>query len=89
MVTKGLPWSSQLLPNRTPTPDSIAGMKLEVKCSVAGYLDEFGGTLAPNVGTGTLEFSPGSGTLHDSNTGAATAEGSLKLTAGPGKVTAH
>ena len=88
VIPKGLAWSSQLLPNRTPVPDNIAGVK-EVKCSIAGFLDEFGGTLAPDVGTGTLEFSPTSGTLHDSSTGTATVEGSLKLAAGPGKVTAH
>jgi alpha-tubulin suppressor-like RCC1 family protein len=87
VISKGLPWPSHLIAG-TPVRDEIEKIKLEVRCSGSGFLDEYGGALTPEVGAGVLTFASGSGELEDIGHKKATVTGADKLTAPPGKVTA-
>jgi alpha-tubulin suppressor-like RCC1 family protein len=84
----GLNWPSHLIPG-PPVRDQIEKVELEIRCSGSGLLDKYKGTLTPEVGNGVLAFGAGSGELEDSGTHKANITGSDKLTATPGKITAH
>lgn len=80
----GLPWPTHLT-SGSPTRDEIEKIDLEIRCSISGLLDEYKGTLAPEVGNSVLTFGPGSGELEDSLHHKATLVGTDKLS---GKTTA-
>ena len=84
----GLGWPSHLIPG-PPVRDQIEKIDLEIRCSGSGFLDKYEGTLTPEVGNGVLTFGAGSGELEDSGNHKANVTGTDKLTAGPGKITAH
>ncbi len=84
----GLNWPSHLTPG-PPVRDQIEKVDLEIRCSTSGYLDKYEGTLTPEVGNGVLAFGAGSGELEDSGNHKANVTGTDKLTAPPGKITAH
>jgi alpha-tubulin suppressor-like RCC1 family protein len=80
----GLPWPSHLTAT-SQVRDEIEKIDLEVRCSGSGLLDDYKGTLAPEVGNSVLTFGPGSGELEDSLHHKATLTGTDKLA---GKITA-
>ena len=80
----GLPWPSHLTAG-SPVRDEIEKVDLEIRCSISGYLDEYKGTLTPEVGNSVLTFGAGSGELEDSLHHKATITGTDKLA---GKITA-
>jgi alpha-tubulin suppressor-like RCC1 family protein len=84
----GLNWPSHLTPG-PPVRDQIEKIELEIRCSGSGLLDKYKGTLTPEVGNGVLTFGAGSGELEDSGSHKANITGTDKLTAAPGKITAH
>lgn len=58
----GLPWATKLV-EVPPIADEIVGVTLEFKCKGTGTLFVLSGTLSPWVGSSTLEFTSGTGTL--------------------------
>jgi hypothetical protein len=91
VVSTSLPWPSELIEG-PPIRDEITGISVEVKCvgpkpSSVTYT----GTLTPEVGSSTLVFGAGSGSLNGSNSTTATVTGTDKLKGPPGdtKITAE
>ncbi len=83
VIPLGLPWQTRLT-SGTPTRDEIESIRLEIKCSVSGKLDEYSGTLTPEVSGSTLVFGAGSGALEDVLHHKATVSGTDKLSGGYG-----
>jgi hypothetical protein len=87
VISNGLTWPSHLI-SGSPVRDAIEHIKLEFRCSGGGVLDEYQGTLTPEVGSGVLTFGTGLGELEDVSNTKATVTGTDKLKAPPGKITA-
>jgi alpha-tubulin suppressor-like RCC1 family protein len=88
VLPKGLSWSSHLFFG-PPVRDELERVKLEFRCSGSGYLDEYAGTLTPEVGNGVLTFASGSGELEDTSHNTLAVTGTDTLKAAPGKIAAH